>query len=448
MTLMDAYREKGLAGIAGGSFSCGCGRVHSVKTRKAYAGKNAAGRLISAVDECGVSGRPLVVADERTWAAGGAALYDAFAAAGMKPDKYIIKGKEIHADEHAVGGLLFRMKEDNFLVAAGSGTIGDVTRFSGYISGRDFFIFGTAPSMDGFASSGAPVLIDGVKTTLECKAPMGVFGDTDIMAAAPKNMIAAGLGDMLGKYTAAADWQLGRDLTGEYYCDELAALENAARDKCADTAPRLAGRDPEAINALVEGLMLSGIAIQLTGNSRPASGAEHHISHYLEMMDVIDGSAARLHGDKVGVGFLLICSAYEKFFSKMPEQLPPQSMDAWEKGMRSAYGPLAEDIMQISRGIHPPVPEWEEQKKLLFANWDKYAGIAKELSAVAERGRQLLHDAGGPVSMKELGYTKDRMVNALMYGKEVRTRFTVMRLIERFGMLEKIVEEIADELYE
>ena len=153
-----------------------------------------------------------------------------------------------------------------------------------------YIIVGTAPSMDGYASSVSPMIYDGYKITYEAVAPMAIIGDTDVLCAAPEQMIAAGFGDMLGKLTARLDWVLAREVIGEHYCPTVAAMMARAVDKCLAQAEGLSRREPEAIVGLMEGLILSGIAMQMLGYSRPASGAEHHIAHYFEMKAMREGS--------------------------------------------------------------------------------------------------------------------------------------------------------------
>ena len=82
----------------------------------------------------------------------------------------------------------------------------------------------TAPSMDGYASDGAPMICDGFKISFVATLAYGIVGDTDIMKEAPMHLIHAGFGDVIGKLTALADWRLAREKVGEYYCETCAVL--------------------------------------------------------------------------------------------------------------------------------------------------------------------------------------------------------------------------------
>ncbi len=74
---------------------------------------------------------------------------------------------------------------------------------------------------------------------------------------------------------------------------------------------KIRARDPEACSHLMYALLLSGLAMQMVGNSRPASGAEHHVSHLLEM-EIFNPNLDAYHGEKVGVGLLLASRVYHR----------------------------------------------------------------------------------------------------------------------------------------
>mgnify|MGYP003297676294 CR=1 FL=1 len=139
-----------------------------------------------------------------------------------------------------------------------------------------------------------------------------VLADVDVIANAPMRLTVAGFGDMVGKFIALSDWKIANAVTGEFLCEEIYSLMMKATITALDCADGLAVRDKKAIEQLTGGLILSGLAMQMMGNSRPASGAEHHISHIIEMQPAGLGvSSTALHGEKVGVATLLIMEEYE-----------------------------------------------------------------------------------------------------------------------------------------
>lgn len=137
----------------------------------------------------------------------------------------------------------------------------------------------TAASSDGFTSTVADMTWNGVKKVFQASAPLFVFADTDIFAKAPARLTAAGVSDILGKYIALADWKIASILMDEYYCTAVADLETKAIRTVKDNLKEIAAGEKDACEKLMYALILSGLAMQMTGNSRPASGAEHHMVH-------------------------------------------------------------------------------------------------------------------------------------------------------------------------
>ena len=135
----------------------------------------------------------LLVADENTYTALGEMLEGILKDQGYDVITIVLKGEEVIADEHHLVRVLLNTdgKERMFL-AVGSGTITDITRFVSHRSGREFISLPTAPSVDGFTSIGAPLVVGGLKQTIICQPPSAVFADLPTLAEAPRRLIAAG----------------------------------------------------------------------------------------------------------------------------------------------------------------------------------------------------------------------------------------------------------------
>ncbi len=203
-------------------------------------------------------------------------------------------------------------------------------------------------------------------------------------------MLTAGFGDIIGKYTALCDWRLSRQLFDEYYCEEAAILMEQALEKCANNAKALSQRDPAAVEAVTEALILSGVAMGLVGNSRPASGAEHHMAHYWEMDALRRGEEHPLHGNAVGASAVISASLYELAAAELPQ------------------------------GFTPP---------------DKARIVA------------CLRDAGAAASPQELGIRRDLCMEALMHAMELRDRFTILRFLDSKGELAACALELTNRFY-
>lgn len=268
--------------------------------------------------------RALVVADEQTYAAAGRTLEAELAAAGVEAHAVLVKPNaagDVVADEASVVQVLLdvQARQADVLLAAGAGTLHDITRYAAYTAGKPFVSVPTAPSVDGFTSKGAPLLLRGEKITIPCIGPVALFADLRVLAEAPRRLMAAGFGDMLGKATSLFDWQIGRRFAGEPYDDRAADMTRQALDRCMRHAADIGRGTEEGILALMRSLLESGFAMLLFGRSHPASGAEHHLSHYWEMAFLREGRRQLLHGAKVGVASGMIADLYHAIGRERPE---------------------------------------------------------------------------------------------------------------------------------
>jgi glycerol-1-phosphate dehydrogenase [NAD(P)+] len=141
----------------------------------------------------------------------------------------ILDAEGLHADEHGVARLMEKLPEEaGVLVAVGSGTIHDITRYCAYVKKIPFVSCPTAASVDGFCSSVAAMTWEGAKRTLTAVAPVLVLADLNVISKAPLYLARSGFGDVVGKYIALTDWRIAHALTGEFYCQRIADITEEA----------------------------------------------------------------------------------------------------------------------------------------------------------------------------------------------------------------------------
>jgi glycerol-1-phosphate dehydrogenase [NAD(P)+] len=284
---------------------CGCGRDHKVATRRLVIDRGCLARLDRLVDECGLEGPRVGIYDTNTYRVIGAGR-------PAMAKEIVLDAEGLHADEKAVETVMRSLGgEKATLFAFGSGTVTDVARYCAGLAELDFVSCPTAASVDGFCSSVAAMSLGGFKKTVRSRAPLLVIADLDIIARAPVRLTRSGIGDLIGKYVSLADWRIANVVTGEAVCDRIVGLLSGAVEEVRAAAPRALTGEPEAFECLVRGLLLSGLAMQMNGDSRPASGAEHHLSHLLELgVPALGPHCDALHGEKVGVGTILVSRLY------------------------------------------------------------------------------------------------------------------------------------------
>lgn len=423
-----------LADLAGLEFDCTCGRRHRVPLEALVTRPGAVQEVGPFLARKGHR-RAWLIADERTFAAGGAQAEASCRAAGLAVKKTILPGEPMpHADQEALGRLAFDLEPEAVpVIAVGSGTISDLARFLAFRTGTFFVTVPTAPSMDGYTSSVAAMLVNGVRITYPAAPPRAIFADPELYSRAPRALIASGYAEMLGKLTALADWRLSASLNGEYHCPLAEELViGAAR-------PMLA--DPSSPATLMEGLLWVGLAMLMVGNSRPASGSEHHLAHYWEMRALWEGREPYGHGERVGIASVLIQSLYQELFERYAGRWhelasrAPGSAHAAEDQIRSWYGPVAEGLLkeQASWGTKAYGPRPFTAESLEAA-----AQAVQPYRLSPEAALAFLARVGAPQRLQEIGVTPELAEIALLAAKEVRNRFTILHFLSELGLLEEL----------
>ena len=196
---------------------------------------------------------------------------------------FILPEREPVADKPTVAAVSAAGEGYDYLLAVGAGTLNDLCKYAGFLTHRKSGVYATAPSMDGFTSGVTPLIEDGFKITRPAQTASDVLIDPALLCRAPRIMIGAGVGDILAKYCCLTDWRISSCLTGEAYGEEAASLMYDAVRACDESIPALQRGEAAGVEKLMEALLVSGYAMVIAGNSRPASGAEHHMSHFLEM---------------------------------------------------------------------------------------------------------------------------------------------------------------------
>lgn len=391
------------------------------------------------VDYCTTRGldRVLLVMDVNTRAALGQRVEAALQAAALDVVTVVFGDDDVVADaDHVFTVLLAADHAPRTCIAVGSGTITDITRFVSHRTGTAFISMPTAPSVDGFASIGAPLIINGVKETVICHPPAAIFADIGTLAAAPRPLIAAGFGDMLGKVTSIADWRIGRLLWDEPYDESIALRTLDAVQHCVDHAGEIGAATPDGVRFLLEGLLESGYCMLDFGTSRPASGAEHHYSHFWEMKLLREGRPAILHGAKVGVATVLVAELYAQVralsradVSDLLEAATLPDRDAEIAQIERAYGAQADEVMAAHRAfLGMTVDEFDDLKQRIVTHWDDIQAIAAQVPPPEEIAA-LLQQVDGPTTVADLGLSAEEQALAEANGHYLRNRFTVRKLM-------------------
>jgi len=344
----------------------------------------------------------------------------------------------VHCYEDCKEADIIQVKEVEMLLdshdgvlAVGSGSIGDICRLASFYAKKEFAIFATASSMDGYSSNSAPITFNNFKESIQCHAPSVIIADTDILAKAPVALKSAGFGDVVAKYVALADWKIAALVAQEKYCPNVAKLVSDVLEKSMALAEKVTDEDSEAAGAIMEALVLSGICMTLIGNTRPASAAEHLLSHYWEMKKMERKEPITFHGEKVGVGTLLIIQLYHDLVDgKLGEIVFGEDEIDWE-GIYRAYGVnLYEDIKRLNS---PTITE-KTSPEILQSYWPEICRIIKEELPSYEVVFQLMEKAGAMTSIEEIGVDRQLALDSLEFHPYMRYRVNLTRLFPMLGI--------------
>ncbi|MGN1346822.1 MAG: iron-containing alcohol dehydrogenase, partial [Eubacteriales bacterium] len=341
--------------MANDGFSCTCGRRHFGLLKDCIIAENALLHLPAMLRKHKGT-HPFVLCDTLTYKAAGERVVALLDAELIPYTLHVIQRIHPAPDETIVGeALMYSTADCDSVIAVGGGVINDTCKILAAAKKVPDIYVATAPSMDGFASASSSMERGGLKVSLNSKCPDVVIGDAEILANAPAHMIRSGIGDMAAKYVSLAEWQIASLLLGEYYCPTVAQIVRTSLDTCVRAAQNAVNGDLTAVCRLTEGLVLSGLAMNYAGISRPASGMEHYISHIIDMRALEFGTPADLHGIQCGVGTLLTLQAYEKLMELTPDRakalaaVDAFSLDGWFDHLRKQLGHGAEAMIAGER---------------------------------------------------------------------------------------------------
>ena len=370
------------------------------------------------LEEMKLGGFKVAVYDDNT--------YKATANRHPKVDlEVVLNPNNLHANEHGVDMLMAQLPQDvDVLIAIGSGTIHDITRYCAYQKNTDFISCPTAASVDGFCSSVAAMTWHGCKKTLTAVAPKLVVADIDIIKNAPIRLARSGFGDMIGKYIALTDWKIGNILTGEFYCERIAEMTREATEVVMKSSEGIVNGDDEAYENLMYGLLLSGLAMQMMGNSRPASGAEHHISHIIEMQpEGLGVCSDALHGEKVGVGTLLALKEYKRLSECENMTFCDYAEYSAELIQEVFVEEKSEEILEENKVDCAAGVKGEDLENC----WTEICSEISNLPEVEELECIYL-SLGVKSKLSDIDVSDEKVDKLLSYSPMVRNRLTLMRL--------------------
>jgi len=404
-----------------GIHDCECGKVHTCPLDYVIIKKNA---LESLVECCEGVEKILVVCDQNTYRACGWKVMEILQEKKLDCVKFETGDMPLIPDEEAMEMIQKEVTDETELIlGVGSGVINDLCKIVSHQNGLPYYIVATAPSMDGYASVGSALILKGAKVTLNAAPPKAIIADVDVLKDAPMDMLQAGYGDIVGKYSCLNDWKLSALINDEYFCQRVYDITYDTANKVRTLADGIVARDVEAVQALMDALVVVGIAMAYVGNSRPASGSEHHFSHYFEITGIQNNTPYLAHGIDVAYSAVYTARLREQILSKAPDRRVFDRGE-WEQAIQRIYLDAAGEVIALQDKLG-----WYEKdhSQNVISKWDAIKELLQEAPTEAQM-LEMIEKVGMDYKEFVQVYGQEKIEEGLLYAKDLKDRYTVLWL--------------------
>jgi glycerol-1-phosphate dehydrogenase [NAD(P)+] len=363
----------------------------------------------------------LLVCDDKTYVAAGERIYTQLIKQGYDVKPYSL-GRNQAASYSASEELAAAAADVTGMIAVGSGTVNDTAKYAATLRNIPYISVATAASMNGYTSATSSLDKDGIKSSFAANPPRAVLADLDIIAAAPRYLARAGMGDTLCRTTVEADCLLSHLLLGTPYPREDFERLRSHESTLIGQIAQLKEASPDYLTTLMTALLDAGDAMARVGSSITASQGEHMIAHTKEM---IYGNPNRLvHGQMIAVTALTMHELQTKLLLAQPtvRSLPRNESD-FVRTFGRKLGP------HLVEKYAPKVLSDEQAEQInahLEQHWpDIRAAINNIMVPLSVLQRSYVH-GNIPGKPSELNLTPERYENAVTYAYLTRDRFTFL----------------------
>lgn len=434
----------------GHDFVCDCGRNHTTRLEYVRVCEHVKDDILKYLQKHAYK-TIYLIEDENTHRVYGTELEAYLNANGIESDHVILEA-DVVPNEASVFNVLVNMKQQyDYILGIGSGTLNDISKFISHKVSLDYGIVATAPSMDGFASVGAALITKDLKTTYDCHVPTAIFGDLKVLANAPLDMIKAGLGDIIGKYNCLVDWKIAHIINDEYYCQTIVDMVYKSIQEVVEHADGVLTRDKEAVKAITEALIETGMAMGFVGNSRPASGSEHHVSHYWEMKFLFAHHPPVFHGTKVGLATPGVIALWKKLnekpidFNACRKRVKAFDYPVWEALVKNRFEGAADGVISLEKKAGKNnVEEALKRINRIEQKWLDIKRVIEQELPQPEAVVNILKSVAAAYRPSQVGIDDEMVKDSVLLAKEVRVRYGLLQLLWDLGLLEEYSDYFVD----
>ncbi len=320
------------------------------------------------------------------------------------------------------------------LVAVGSGTLNDLTKYAAFLDKKPYGVIATAPSMNGYVSANVSLSdASGFKHSFAAQSPLAVLADSQVLRHAPLPLIQAGIGDILCRSTVQTDWLFSHLLMGTPYdakyfewlrpleMQMISSLRGGIADAAIQSGSFRYAHDDEFTEILFEALILSGLAMRDAGSSMPASQGEHLIAHAREML--FPQLPAHFHGLEIAVTTLSMSALQEKI---LQQHTPPRIHYESPRSFIPTHLLEAAETQYFSK--LPFKAYVDILNASLEQHWDFFRAQLINIALPADTLSNVLQKAGCPTTPTQLGWDDTSYRKALHSANFLRNRLTFLDL--------------------
>ena len=401
---------------------CSCGRTHVCEMAACFVESGALTHLTEFAEQYH---HILLAADANTFAVCGEKVRSILGSSVENTLVYPECEGFLVPDEASIDMLDKLVTSDtDLLIGIGSGVINDLCKYVSFYHHLPYIIVATAPSMDGYASSGAAMILGGMKVTVTTRPPMAIVADVDVLKNAPMDMIRSGYGDIIGKYSSLCDWKLSHLMLGEAFCPEIYDLVLQVVQAVQDSTDALVRREDAAIALLTKALILSGITLTLNGNTRPGSGSEHHLSHFYEIVGLIHHEPHLFHGTNVAYSTIVTAWMRQRICALSAPVFGTVSPETKEALYQTCFAEYADEV----RSLQEKAGYYVRDMRADYA--EKWQDVVKVLSECPswKELTELFVRIGYDMQDFPRTYGHAKIANAMLFAKDLKDRYSFLWL--------------------
>jgi len=246
---------------------------------------------------------------------------------------------------------------------------------------------------------------------------------------------------MIAKYVSVCEWRIGHTVTGEYYCERIADVIRHALKACVDGAEGLLKGEEDAVKAVMDGLIVSGIAADWAGVSRPVSGTEHYFSHIWDMRAAVMGTQSSLHGIQCAIGTLKTLKGYEELKKLLKTGFTQEDFckEEWLKELKGYMGGASGQMLKNAETSELYDPEKQKERKTAIKNnLDDIIKIINDELPDYNEIYELLSSLGAPVFPEDIGVSENETPVCFKATKDIRDKYILSSLAFDLGVLNEL----------